>query len=274
MCRLAVIAVVTASLSGCVAAPSAHETHADTPEAIAQCIASSLSRKVTADFIDIPAEEAVNFLQALSKVNTVACFGDEIGASKVTLFLFEEPLWRGFDRVCAESKTAWTIAPFEGLTCMQIDVPANIREIERKHPRSAQAMAEFRKKHPAPMAHHEMAKRILKSLDKRLLTVEFDGTPLTEAVNFLQTVSHVNCTTLFFPGGKEPVVNLKIKDEPIWRCFDLVSKAVGAEWTIAPHEGWACPQVESPARIRELKRKHPGCARVMAEFRKTHPARP
>ncbi|MCY3022605.1 MAG: hypothetical protein NTW87_26795 [Planctomycetota bacterium] len=115
----------------------------------------ALERRVSLELTNEPLEEAMNFVNSLTKVNIELLPEPESrkppgeprsAKQKVTLKFVGVPVWVVFDRLLKEAKLDWTIAPGDQMVCVQVGSSEKIAEIEKKYPDFAKKVREYREK--------------------------------------------------------------------------------------------------------------------------------
>ncbi len=244
----------------------------DTPAGVVEHYFHFLDRQASIEFADTPFTECVNFMQTKHKLGSIIVSQGGLDAA-VTVKCKDEPLWSIYDRICAAAKMEWTITPAAFGGCIEIGTPEDIRLAKAEHPKWSRACARFRRRRPDPTAHRahkDSPEAMVRCFFRQLgphTTLEFVDTPTSEVLHFLQILSKVNWVGA--PGdGEDKSITLKMRDVPRWQVLDAVCTEANSAWTIAPFEGVACIQIDTPEKIRDVERNNPEWARAFAKLKK------
>jgi len=149
--------VLPASLSVEVGAPDEPEFVREHIETVLRC----LDRRITAEFVDTPADEVRCFLMTLSRAPVLcSCYASdwqEPGTrctenwqhAPVTATYRDAPVSCVLDDMCAREGLDWTLVPVKdycGYPTPYIAGPAEIARIEAKFPNAARMVRDYRRR--------------------------------------------------------------------------------------------------------------------------------
>ncbi|MHC5054290.1 MAG: STN domain-containing protein [Planctomycetota bacterium] len=211
-------------------------------------IRAKLQGKISFEFADTPLEEALQFLQTLTKVSMIVEpeAAEAKGRTPVTLKATAMPVGEALGWACRLAGLDWTFTD----QALVISTPERIAELRGRQaaPREAE-----------PPEEPEWAREIRRKLERKV-TFEFVDTPVTEAVAFLQTLTKVSMVVdpwAFKPRG-EPAVTTGATSGRASDVLRRVLRAANLDYALVDH----VVLVSNPARLAFFRREETRAADV------------